>query len=152
MSDNRHDYEGRDPRQPLPGEAPPASRHLFFQVGAAIVFIALGAMVSFAFAPETPSQASKHIAKLEGELAVAHSRIAELERSMRYKVGAESKVQGKLKPADRERHEREAKKYAKVLRMVKAQSASELMQWFVQRWDGLLDQPEENDRTTRRAE
>ena len=71
---------------------------------------------------------------------------------MRYKVGAESKVQGKLKPADRERHEREAKKYAKVLRMVKAQSASELMQWFVQRWDGLLDQPEENDRTTRRAE
>jgi hypothetical protein len=59
---------------------------------------------------------------------------------------------GKLKAADRQRHERESRRYAKVLRQVHAQSAAELMQWFVGRWNSILDDPKPTDRTTRRAE
>ncbi len=145
-------YTPRDPRQPLPGEWTPAQQRRFTHVGLAIVLVGVGAMLGYAVTPESPAEAQARIAALTSELAITRARVAELERTMRYKAAGESKLVGKLKPADRERHEREAKKYAKVLRQVKAQSAADLMQWFVARWNGLLDQPESNDRTTRRAE
>jgi len=142
----------RDPRQPVPGEWSPSRQRMFMQIGAAVLLLGAGAMVGFALSPETPAEATARITKLAAALAESRARVAELERDERYKVAAENRTIGKLKPADRERHEREAKKYIKVLRQVKAQSAAELMQWFVARWNGLLDQPEANDRTTRRAE
>src|SRR5690606_20117519 len=91
--------------------------------------------------------------KLEHDLATSKERVAELERAKAYNATTNlAPAGGQLKAADRKRHERESKRYAKILRQVKAQSAAELLQWFVTRWNGMLDQPSTNDRTGRRAE
>jgi hypothetical protein len=144
----------RDPRKPLPGEWSPARQRRLMLVGGGIVAVGLGTMLGSALTPEASAEARHHIAELEAKLTTASGRVAELERTLAYQAG-QSEVQragGRLKPEDRERHERDGRRYAQVLRAVKAQGAADLMTWFVKRWDGLLDQPEANDRTGRRAE
>lgn len=148
-------YQGsasRDPRQPLPGELPPERRRLLRLLVAGTLLVGAGAVLGVALSPETPRSAAERIATLEAELAAARRHVTELEWTLKHPQPAAAPVAGKLKPADRARHERAAKRYSGLLRQVKAQGASELVGWFVGRWDSMLDGPTHNDRTGRRAE
>ncbi len=142
-----------DPRRPLPGEVSGKRRVVFNLAGAAVALFGLGLILGVALAPETPGETKQRLAELEAELALAKQQLVELERAVAYKpAAAGSRAPSRLRPEDKKRHERESKRYATILRQLKAQGAAELIQWFIQRWNGLLDQPTSADRTTRRAE
>ncbi len=141
-----------DPGKPLPGEIPPARRLLRQRLVAATLLFAAGGIVGVVLAPEAPSTAKARISELEGELASARRHMTELEWSVKHPASDVAPSGGKLRPADRARHEREARRYAEILRKQHAQGAAELVTWFVSRWDAMLDAPTLNDRTGRRAE
>ena len=141
-----------DPSKPLPGEMSPERRQMFLMSGTAILCLGLGSILGFALTPETSEEANTRIATLEQQLGKSAQRVKDLERALLYTPRTNENLGGKLKAADRERHERAAQQYAKALRQVKAQSAGELVRWFVSRWNALLDRPEHNDRAGRRAE
>jgi len=140
-----------DPSKPLPGEVPPGRKKLFITIGVAIGLVALGTVLGLAIAPEPPAKLLSKVAELEITLDAERARADELERSLAYQSTDQSMAVNKLAAKDRQRHEMYAKRYSKVLRQVQAQSAAELVEWFVNRWDLLLDRPEPDDRVTRRA-
>src|SRR5262245_47415779 len=122
----------RDPSKPLPGEVKPAQKLLFRQLVGGTLLFAAGVVLGFVATPETSDEANARIGQLEGELKQAKQRALELERAVKYKSAENAnRPGGKLRPEDRKRHERESRRYAKILRSVKAQSAAELIQWFV---------------------
>lgn len=141
-----------DPRDPLPGEIPPGMKASFIRIGIAIGLLGMGVIIGLAFGTETPVETKRRITDLEAQLSRARTRIVELNRALAYKSTGEADVGGLLKPADRKRHEREGRRYAAALRKVRAQPAAELIEWFVRRWNELLDRPQPDDRTGRRAE
>ncbi len=143
----------KDPRKPLPGELPRRRKVRFLLAGGGILLFGLGVTVGLGLSPETPEETRARMANLEAELKVAHQRILELDRAVHYKTTEQmNRPGGQLKPEDRKRHEREARRYARAIRAAKAQGAADLIQWFITRWDSMLDQPGPNDRPGRRAE
>ena len=141
----------QDPSKPLPGEVPPGLKGKFVKLGVAIALLGLGVLVGVSLSPETPREAKERIRKLEELLAEKNAKIAELNRSLSYKGGSNTITQGMLKPIDRLRHETNGKHYAEEIRKVGAQPAAELVEWFIGRWNTLLDNPMPDDRITRRA-
>jgi len=142
----------QDPSKPLPGEVPPGMKATFVRVGVALGLFSLGLILGLSLGAETPEEAEQRIAELKAELDTARSRIVELNRALSYKTSSKPTQVGVLEDVDRERHIREGKKYAAALRTAKAQAAAELIDWFINRWNNLLDRPENDDRLTRRAE
>src|SRR5689334_9357635 len=124
-----------DPRKPLPGEVRRGQRVVFNLVGGAVIVFGLGVMLGLALAPESPADTKRRLAELEAELALSRQRVLELDRAVQYKAAEKvTRPGGKLSAEDKKRHERESKKYAKILRQLKAQGAAELIQWFIGRW------------------
>ncbi|MEE8408704.1 MAG: hypothetical protein V3T05_03785 [Myxococcota bacterium] len=140
-----------DPSQPLPGEVPPGRKQLFMQVGAGIILVAVGVGFGVVISPESPKKLEEKIVALQGELQTSRAKVAELERSLTYRHVKRAIANGRLKDEDRRRHETQGRKYAHALRMVKAQPAADLMDWFIGQWNGLLDAPQPDDRVGRRA-
>ncbi|MCK5690603.1 hypothetical protein KAI87_15090, partial [Myxococcota bacterium] len=146
-----------DPRKALPGEDPPERRKMFVLAGAAVFFMVIGAALGQLMAPEAPEQLEARVAELETTLqterAQSRAKIGELERTIAYNKTQKTKQpKGILSKKDRRRHQRYGHQYAKALRKAQAQSAGDLMDWFIPRWNNLLDQPEPDDRIRRRAE
>jgi len=141
----------RDPSKPLPGEVSPRRRRLFLAIGVAIVVLGLGIGIGLALAPETPHQLQEKNAGLQVELKTQKARVAELERTIKYRELDHVGSQGKLQAVDRQRHQQQGHRYAQALRAAQAQPAAELMEWFVGRWNQLLDNPQPDDRVGRRA-
>ena len=139
----------RDPSKPLPGEVPPQQKQLFTLAAVAIGLVGAGVLLGIWMAPESPTEAKAQIAALETQLRASQDRVRELERGLGYQQSPAG--QGKLRAGDRSRHEREGRKYVQALRRVKAQAAAELMEWFIARWNQLLDSPQSDDRVARRA-
>lgn len=142
-----------DPSRPLPGELSAARTRFFVAVGLCIVLVGIGAVIGHLVTPEAPAELHARVAALEAELATRRAEVEELKRAADYqRVDAFDPAQiGKLKPADRQRHEETGRRYAALLRQVKAQPAAELVEWFIPRWNQLLDRPEADDRVDRRA-
>ncbi len=141
----------QDPSKPLPGEVPPGRKKLFVGIGVVIALVGIGVIIGLAIAPEPPEKMVTRIAELEATLDARDATIAELKRSLSYSETELPTTTGALKRSDRQRHTMYAKRYSEVLRGVKAQPAAELVEWFVKRWNLLLDRPEPDDRVTRRA-
>ena len=139
-------------RKQLPGELSPGGRLLLRRLIVGTVLVGLGALGGLALSPESPAEATARTAALELQLQDAKRRISELEWSVKHPAPMNESSGGRLKPADRLRHERESRRYATILRHVHAQGAAELISWFVTRWNSMLDSPTLNDRTGRRAE
>ncbi|MBI3179704.1 MAG: hypothetical protein HYZ27_08580, partial [Deltaproteobacteria bacterium] len=116
-----------------------------------MVLVAVGVVVGLWLSPETPRQTEKKLQELAHQLAASRAKIAELERALVYRGIEAPAGKSQLKPADRRRHETEGAKYVALLRRGKAQGAAELTDLFVKSWSGLLDHPQPDDRTTRRA-
>ncbi|MFC1611709.1 hypothetical protein ACFL6C_12175 [Myxococcota bacterium] len=141
----------RDPSKPLPGEVPPGRKQLFVGIGAVIILVGAGVIIGLTVAPEPPEAMKKRVTQLEAQLAARQKQIAELKRTLNYQNTDMPMAAGVLQLKDRERHDMYAKRYSTVLRQVKAQPAAELVEWFVNRWNLLLDRPQPDDRVTRRA-
>jgi hypothetical protein len=141
----------RDPSQPLPGEISPQRRQLFTNLVAAVILIAIGLVIGIMVSPESPKELQGKIRELERDVESRDLKISELSRAAKIQPVTTPTLKGKLKPDDRKRHETMGKRYADTLRAVKAQQAGELIEWFVKRWNDLLDNPEPDDRVNRRA-
>ncbi len=141
----------QDPSKALPGEVDPGMKTKFIMAGVAIGLLSLGIVFGLFISPETPAEAEERIVELEIDLDRARERIASLNRALTDQGSANSNTKGLLKNTDRRRHQREGKRYAAALRRAKAQSAADLIEWFVARWNSLLDKPQDGDRIERRA-
>ncbi len=141
----------RDPSRPLPGEMSAAKRQLFLSIIAAVILLGVGVVLGLMMSPASPRELEVKVAQLTHELEARDMKILELQRGAQVQPVATTSVKGKLKPVDRKRHETMGKRYADTLRAVKAQQAAELVEWFVKRWNELLDNPEPDDRVGRRA-
>lgn len=158
-----HYYRGNtlvDHEQPLGTDHGPAASALGAEIHlpvkrrlqlfvAGIVLLGAGLGLGLTLAPDTPRATQLKVEALQAALERDHRRIAELEQAAR---GTPLGAGGKLGRRDKERHEREGRRYAKSLRKVGAQAAGDLMEWFVGRWNQLLDAPQADDRVARRAE
>lgn len=142
---------GRDPKKPLPNEVTPAMRRSFTLVLGSTALVGLGVFIGILIGPEPPTALRTRITELEGELGTARGRIRELNSALQYRRVEHDVKQGALKPGDRQRHVNNGKRYADSMRQVKHNQAAELIEWFVPRWNQLLDNPQDEDRTGRRA-
>jgi hypothetical protein len=140
-----------DASKPLPGEMSPERRRAFMVTAGVAGAFALGIVIGLALAPGTPAELTAKNAALEEELSDARDRVQDLERTLRYRETDKPVDQGKLKPEIRAKNEQGALRIAAVMKKYKAQGASELMEWFIKRWDELLDSPQADDRVARRA-
>lgn len=145
-------YRPLDPKQPLPGEVNPAARRRMFALIAAIVIFALGVVTGVWLNPEAPQELEDENARLRASLQQARTDAAELRRKLSYDDQGVAEEGGKLDPKIAERHRAVSKQIAEAMRRVKAQGASQLFDWFVDRWNRVLDNPQEDDRVERRAE
>ncbi len=139
---------------PLVDESTRAVGPKWRMIAICAVLFALGAALGVLFAPSSPSEAVAQITGLRGELQDAQKRIDQLEREKATAIsqGSATQLSGKLTAAQKKRHAEALGRYIEALRRVKAQPASELVQWFVARWEALLDHPQSGDRVSRRAE
>jgi hypothetical protein len=140
-----------DPRKPLPGEITPERRRAFIFAGSLVGCFCLGLVLGLALAPRTPAEILAKSEALEEELTGAQKRITDLERTLQYRETEKPIKAGKLAPEVRARNQQGIDRIAVMMKRFKAQGASELMEWFGKRWNDLLEQPENEDRTGRRA-
>lgn len=144
----RDTEQSASPKIPMPGEISPHTHANLKRIGQVVGILFLGIALGIWVAPDTPQKARQQISDLQSQLADAKSRAAALEQAEKT---AGSLAPGKMRPADKAHVQREAARYAAALRRVGAQGASDLMRWFAVRWIQLLDQPQDDDRTNRRA-
>lgn len=137
------------PHRPLPDEIAPTTRARLTQGAVSIALVVVGVALGMYWAPETPRELKKQMAALRQTLAERETRIGELEQSQR--LSAQSMAPGRLRAQDKAHIEREGRRYAAGLRRNGAQGAANLVEWFMGRWVQLLDQPQIDDRTSRRA-
>jgi hypothetical protein len=124
-------------------------RRLLRRLTSSVALLAVGVFFGLKFAPEAPRELRLQLQAAEHQLAANRVRMAQLEATVHDSVGVTER--GRLRPADRSRHEKLGKRYVMALRRAQAQGAADLMSWFIGRWDQLLDFPQEEDRTGRRA-
>ena len=141
----------RDPSKPLPGEMSPERRQLFKNLVAAVILMAVGVVFGIMLSPDSPKKLQTRIVELEKVVEARDLKILELQHAAKLQPASTPTLKGKLKPEDRKRHDTMGKRYADTLRAVKAQQAAELIEWFVMRWNDLLDNPLPDDRVNRRA-
>ena len=138
---------------PLPPQMPPEisskRRRQMWLIAGVLALIGGGALLGLALAPEGPKELRAQLAAARKELQAQKAHTLELEQALR--EGDRRAGLGKLKAGDRLRHEREGRRYAAALKRSGAQAAADLMEWFVARWDQLLDYPQDDDRIGRRA-
>jgi len=127
---------------------PAAAARLRWLMSATLLFGA-GILLGLWLAPDTPQSARGQLEALQAALAQKESRIGELEQLSRPADAIQS--QGRLSAKDRARHNREGRAYVAALKRTGAQGAAHLVEWFIGRWNALLDSPQPDDRTGRRA-
>jgi len=147
-------YYAGDPsqrRRPAVPDVNPEQRLMFKRVAQGIGLIALGVVLGVWVSPESPAAAQAKIARLTTQLNEAQAKIKDLEHSINYGSTSAGKERGHLSNIDRSRLQTGGVQYVGALKGVHAQAAGELMQWFIGRWENLLDHPEPDDRVGRRA-
>jgi hypothetical protein len=142
----------QDPRRPLPEEGGAGERERFVRIVAAVLLFGLGAVLGLSLAPQTPGEAAAEIAALQEKVRELRGRNDELSRTVTYTEQRRHATVGVLAAADRARHEQQGDAYASRLRQVNAQAASQLVRWFIGRWNDLLDKPAPDQRIKARAE
>lgn len=155
MSDKRDEYFQGAPlvghEEPLPlhdGLQPQVKRRLRL-LATAVGLFGGGLLIGLFLAPDSPRATQARLVALQTTLGQREAQLATLQQASSTSHGTGER--GRLRPADRTRHEREGRRYAQSLRKTGAQAAGDLMEWFVGRWNQLLDYPQEDDRVSRRA-
>ncbi len=136
----------------MPNEVSPKTRRSFALLMAATALVGVGVFIGILISPEPPAELHKRIAQLEAKLRAARSKISDLNTAVNYQPTQSVVRKGALKRVDRARHIKFGKHYAQSMRAVNHEQAAELIEWFVPRWNQLLDNPEDDDRVGRRAQ
>ena len=134
---------------PLGEEMRPATEARMRALVQGTLWVGAGLLAGLWLAPDTPSSAKQQMQACEAALTAKDARIGDLEQLAR--APEPQGAAGALSPKDRARHQREGRAYVATLRRTGAQGAANLVEWFIGRWDHLLDSPQTDDRTTRRA-
>ena len=93
----------------------------------------------------------KQILQLQQALQKSREKVGNLERSLTYEKTNKPIATSSLSEEHRQRHVEQARRYAAGMRRSKHKRAAELIEWFVERWNSLLSQPQADDRINRRA-
>lgn len=137
------------PTLPRSDALPAYKKQQLMILGATLLLLGTGALLGFWIAPESPKELRDQVKALEIVLNAKDRRIAELEG--RAGVSTVAAAGGHLRAVDKARQDREGHRYAMALKRTGAQAAANLLEWFLGRWDQLLDAPLPDDRTGRRA-
>jgi hypothetical protein len=148
-SEQQDPYGPHDPQDLRHDELSDQAQARLRQAVTAIILLGVGILAGLWLAPDTPSSAKTHIESLQTVLAQREAQIGELEQLAR--APDPNGNEGHLRAKDRARHQKEGRAYIAALRRTGAQGAANLVQWFIGRWDQLLDAPQADDRTGRRA-
>ena len=144
----RRAASGRPPPR-LTDDLSPGRRKQIWLAAGALACLVVGALLGLELSPESPRELKQQLAAAQKAAQTNQERVAQLEQMMH--EADTNQGRGKLRPADKARHEREGRRYAATLRKVGAQGAGDLMEWFVSRWNQILDSPMPDDRIGRRA-
>ena len=131
----------------------PGQRKLMGTLIIGLVCFTLGLGAGFFISNEPAQGQLERERQLSQQLKAQQQKIAELERSLTYnqtqKAGANN---GKLDPKIKELHTQQGKRYSDAMRKARHQKAANLIDWFVVRWNSVLDDPMTGDRLDRRAD
>ena len=134
----------------MPEEMSAPHRQLIRRVALGFTLVGVGVVLGVWQAPEAPKDVRRALGQSEKTITEQDQRIDELNRLLQ-SVQEHGIGSGHLKPEDRQRHEVQGRRYVQTLRQAGAQGAADLMTWFIGRWNTLLDNPQPDDRVTRRA-
>jgi hypothetical protein len=129
-----------------PIELSPRLRKILVGGVSAIVFALIGAFFTLWITPLSPSDLKQELQKITQENKRLKQSCALLNTPKQ-----ESGFLHKLATKDKIRHLKTSQKASRYLQQHGAQGAAELLNWFIQKWNALLDNPHENDRIDRRA-
>lgn len=122
----------------------------FFVVG--LVCFGTGLCVGFLISNEPEGEHLQREEMLRVQIKGQLQDIAELERSITYQQTQQTVLKGKLDDKVRQMHLTQGKRYSDAMRKARHQKAASLIDWFISRWNSVLDDPMNDDRIHRRAE
>ena len=130
----------------------PSQKRIFVYLLVGIFCFGLGLTAGFMLANEPQSEQISRMESLVQQTKDQQRKIEELERSLTYRQTQETTLKGKLDPKVRQLHTDQGKRYAEALRSARHHKAAGLIEWFVKRWNSVLDDPRVDDRVGRRAD
>jgi len=129
----------------------PNQRKLFGYLLVGLLCFGIGLTCGFLIANEPESGQILRQEQLLVQVKEQQQQIAELERSLTYNQTQQTKLKGKLDDKVRQLHIQQGKRYSDAMRKARHQKAANLIDWFVTRWNSVLDDPMTDDRLNRRA-
>ena len=143
-----------DPQSPLLSdeEMTPRQQTLMRYVFLALTFFGVGMGIGFWVADEPDAERAQREETLRIQITKQQQKITELERSLTYKQTQQTVLKGKLDNKVRQIHLTQGKRYSDAMRKARHQKAANLIDWFIERWNSVLDDPMNGDRLHRRAD
>ena len=117
-----------------------------------LVCFATGLCLGFFISNEPEGDHLQREEALLVQLKKQEQRIGDLERSLTYKQTQQTVLKGKLDDKVRQIHLAQGKRYSDAMRKARHQKAAKLIDWFIGRWNSVLDDPMTDDRIHRRAD
>ena len=139
---------GHNAPLPVLNELPGGVKARLALAAAALVLVAAGVAVGWRLKPEAADEVQGNLAHSRAEVVACQQKVRQLQGDRAPIDGAGG---GHLPAAQRARQTQYAHAYAAALKRSGAQGAADLIEWFVRRWNTLLDAPQAEDRVGRRA-
>ena len=141
--------------KPMIPEMPPAQKNLFRQTFIGLGVFIIGVFVGISVSEQEPKKAKEELAILKAKVRTQENTIDKLKRSAQYKKVPQTTTGQKsfvLPEAIKKRFVKTGEMQIKGLRQAKAQRGAELLAWFLDEWQSILEKPGDNDRTERRPD
>jgi hypothetical protein len=139
--------------KPMIPEMPASQKNLFRQTFIGLAIFILGVFVGISVSEQEPKKVKKELALLKTEVREQEETIDKLKRSAQYKKTAKVAQGQKIVPipkATKALFVKTGEMQIKGLRRAKAQRGAELLAWFLDEWQSILEKPGNGDRTERR--
>jgi len=143
-----------EPQSPLlsDDDMTPGQKTLMKFVLLSLVCFGAGLFLGFFIADEPEAEQLQREELLRVQINKQQQKIVELERSLTYKQTQATVLKGKLDDKVRQIHLAQGKRYSDAMRKARHQKAANLIDWFIGRWNSVLDDPMNDDRLHRRAD
>lgn len=133
---------------PVLDELPRGVKARLTLAAAALAAVGLGVGLGWRLKPEAADEVAQALAAARAEVIACRQHTGRLQDD---KAALEGAPGGHLPSAVRARQLQYGHAYALALKRSGAQGAGDLVEWFTRRWNMLLDSPQAEDRTGRRA-
>ena len=156
MTEKQKHFRGSLPKheKPFVPGLPPSQKNRFRQMFFGLSIFILGVILGISLSDQNPEKLKKELIELKESIKEKELTIDSLKRSAQYKNLAESIKTQKTTPLPQKIKERFIKvgeEQIRGLRRAKAQRGAELLAWFLDQWQAIIEKPRENDRIERRA-